>query len=1594
MGKIRFSLEASLLPFATLAVGQSVTLSLGSNPGSAGAAVALPVVLSTSGTVAPSALEFTFSYTSDITGVTVAAGGVATTANKSVSCSGNTCLVWGLDSTTISGGIVAVATFQVAANPSTNTIPIQITNVIVSDGNGNPIPGSGSPGSITLSSTPVVALSNLACTPTTFYTPGTSTCTVTLSSSAATGGFNVPLSSGNASLTVPASVTVTAGQNTAQFTATAVQVASSQTGTVTAGTGATAHPFNLTLDPPVTLNSVSCAPTSLGSSASTTCTVTLNESALANTTVSLRSNNAALTVGSSVTVPSGQSSATFPATTGILTSTTTTSAIVTATLGSQNPTAAVTLQIPTSAATLTSVACTPQAIGANSSSSCTVTLNQAATANTTVSVGSNNSSLTVPSSVTVLSGQSTANFTATTGQLTFLVKPSVIITATLGSQNLTTTVALLLPGTTTLTSINCVPSAIGSNASSTCTVTLNEAATANMTVLVGSNNPALSVPASVTIASGNSSTTFSATTGTLTTSTTPSARVTATVNSVSLASTVTLQIPTTATTLTSVNCAPSTLGSNASSTCTVALNQSATANTTVSVSSNNAALTVPPSVTVLSGQSTATFSATTGTLTSTNTPSATVTATLGSQSPTSAITLQIPAPTTLTSVSCAPSSIGSNASSTCTVTLNQSATANTSVSVSSNNAALSVPSSVTVPSGQSSATFSATTGTLTSNNTPSATVTATLGSQSPTFTVTLQTPGPTTLASVNCAPSTIGSNASSTCTVTLNQNATANTPIAVSSGNAALSVPTSVIVLSGHSSATFSATTGTLTSSNTASAIVTAMLGSQSPTFTVTLQIPPATMLMSVGCTPMMIGANSSSTCTVTLNQAAASNTTVTLQSNNVALTVPSNVTVLAGQSTANFSATTGALTGSITPSATITATLGSQNPTVVIGIQMPATTLNVVSCTPSTIGSNAASTCTVFLNQAATANTAVALSSNNAALTVPAGVTVLTGQISATFSATTGTLNSTNAASAIVTATLGSQSPTTTITLQVPPGSLSVSSVGCSPAAIAASSTTTCTVTLNQTATTNTTVTLKSSTGMLNIPASVTIPSGSTSAAFSATAGLLTALSPSTATLTATLGSQNATAIIILQIPITGVQMNTFTCFPATIAPNTSTNCTVMLNHSTIANTTISLKSASGTVTVPVTLVVLSGKVSASFTATAGALNSSVGVTATLNGQVLSTTIKPIAPSPTVTSIMPPTLPVGVYRITVKGAGFDPDSVVSLGGSPLATRFVSETLLTATGYATDSHSANLSVSSGSTTSDPIEIQTGVAQPRLSYTAAARFLQQASFGPQPESIMHLQQTGIQDWLEEQFNMPAVSSPDQALATSAIQNPDQLRQRVSLALGQTAATNVFANYRQILGNTQTAPADSLDSIFNQPSTGTQVAVQLIQSLVKANPSPEYTQRVAAVFNQNGVGVRGDMRSVVSAVLLDPEARAGDVPGNDGANTGRLQEDGVFVPGVLRALNAPATAAIGLATQPRAQWIASVLDSSDLTPFADLAATAESLANALDVAFLGGQMSSQMKQSLTSAIDAETGGNLKRAQLGVFLVTTSSEYNVRH
>ena len=103
-----------------------------------------------------------------------------------------------------------------------------------------------------------------------------------------------------------------------------------------------------------------------------------------------------------------------------------------------------------------------------------------------------------------------------------------------------------------------------------------------------------------------------------------------------------------------------------------------------------------------------------------------------------------------------------------------------------------------------------------------------------------------------------------------------------------------------------------------------------------------------------------------------------------------------------------------------------------------------------------------------------------------------------------------------------------------------------------------------------------------------------------------------------------------------------------------------------------------------------------------------------------------------------------------------------------------------------------------------------------------------------------------------------------------------------------------------GDTRTDINLALNILFNHPNTGPFIARQMIQRLVTSNPSPEYIGRVAAAFNDNGEGVRGDLKAVVKAVLLDEEALNGAT--TNPATFGKVREPLLFVSHLFRAFHA--------------------------------------------------------------------------------------------
>ena len=488
----------------------------------------------------------------------------------------------------------------------------------------------------------------------------------------------------------------------------------------------------------------------------------------------------------------------------------------------------------------------------------------------------------------------------------------------------------------------------------------------------------------------------------------------------------------------------------------------------------------------------------------------------------------------------------------------------------------------------------------------------------------------------------------------------------------------------------------------------------------------------------------------------------------------------------------------------------------------------------------------------------------------------------------------------------------------------------------------------------------------------------------------------------------------------------------------------------------------------------------------------------------------------------------------------------------------------------------------------------------VSYAAATRFLEQATFGPSPASIQHLAGAGMDRWLQEQFaatpspipDAPAgitnLSTAQQNFFDNAINRDDQLRQRVAFALGQIwvisgvkinrpeafipylrlLQKDAFGNYYDLMYDVTLSPAmghyldmvnndkpnpvlgrsanenyarellqlfttgleklngdgsvvrdeqgqpvpaydqevieelaraftgwtyppapgqvsrlhnpaywdgpmvafesnhdtgakvlldgrtlpagrtaendlrDSLRNIFEHPNVGPFIGKQLIQHLVTSNPSGEYVSRVAAAFDDNGLGVRGDMQAVIRAILLDPEARQFDnqVP-PETTGYGHLREPALFITNLLRSLRATVTDQNNLAgfsrslgqnlyypptvfnyfapgyEVPGAQTLGpefQILSPAnsmarvnllnrlffgtlgggttlDLTPLISAASNPTQLVDSVDATLLHGTMSEPLRTSILKAVSAAS-DNPTRARTALYLAAASGQYQV--
>lgn len=293
--------------------------------------------------------------------------------------------------------------------------------------------------------------------------------------------------------TVPATVNIPAGADYATFPITTLVAKATSTSILNAAFSGKTLANTVSTVP--LLGAVSVSPTSVTGGLSSTGTVSLNVPAPAGgSVVALTSSLPSVTVPATVTVPAGASSVNFPVTTSATASTVTST--ITASLLGATKTATLTV----TAVSLSTLTISPTSVTGGESATGTVTLSAAAgDGGVIVTLLSNRAQAVVPASVTVPAGATSANFPITTASVDAAVAAD--ITATAGVSR--TTRLTLQP---VLQAISVSPTPQMAGASLNITISLvNPAPAGGRTIDLSSDNAAVPVPATATVAAGSRS---------------------------------------------------------------------------------------------------------------------------------------------------------------------------------------------------------------------------------------------------------------------------------------------------------------------------------------------------------------------------------------------------------------------------------------------------------------------------------------------------------------------------------------------------------------------------------------------------------------------------------------------------------------------------------------------------------------------------------------------------------------------------------------------------------------------------------------------------------------------------------------------------------------------------------------------------------------------------------------------------------------------------------------------------------------------------------------------------------------------------------
>ncbi len=1030
------------------------------------------------------------------------------------------------------------------------------------------------------------SLSTVTCAKTDFVSGSTTqtTGTVTLNGKAGPSGIVVALSSSNSSLaSIPTSVTVAPNAATASFNVSTPQVLTAdQSVTLTATYAGVSKTVVITLRA-FAVQTLTINPTGLNGGAFANGSVSINATPLTQSiTIALSSNKTSAQLPSSVTIAANSTSAIFGITTNPISSSEVNT--ITAQIGSSSKTATLTVF----AAPVSSLSVSPTNVVGGSNSVVTGTITLAAVAGPNgnlISLSSSNTAVaSVPSSILVPAGSSIATFTVSDKAVSS--NQTVTLTSTFeGNQKTATlTVAAML-----LTGMSVNPKTVIGGSSALGAVSISQpAGPAGIVVNLSSASSNVQVPTSVTFAPGTTLATFNVTTSHVNSDETDS--ISATVGSSTKSVTLTL----TAVNLASISVVPTSLVGGNTPVATVTLTSAApTGGEVVALSSNSSFVTLPASVTVPAGATTTTFNVPTSGVDSTTV--ITLTATLGTDSKNCTLTLLIAKALSLGLV---PSAVVGGSATTVTATFKLNGRAGPSGDVvtlsSSNTAIATVPGSITVAPNALSVTFKVTHYQV--NSQTPVTIAGTVNGTSQTAALTVN---PYSVNSVSFSPSSIVGGYSSTGTVTLSEVAgSAGIVVNLSSTSSDVQVPATVTVASGSSSGTFTANSSIIGGTETVP--VKASIGTSVQSGNLTLT---GVNLAGLTTTPTTLVGGNTPTGTVTLTiPAPPGGAVVILSSNNSSVIPPATVTVPAGATSATFNIPT--LGVDSTTTATLTATLFAVSKTASLTL-LNAKMLSLTLSQSSVLGGSSTSiVATVRLNGKAgpSGNVVTLSSSNTAAATMPATITIAPGAVSATVAVSH--YQVTSASQVTLGATCNATTQSTTLTVNP----YLVSSISLNPTTVIGGSSSTGTVTISQAAgPAGIGVSIASGNADAQVPPTVVIPSGATSANFTVTT--VKPASNETVAIMASIGASQSSA----NLTISASSLSSVTIQGSIVGGNTPNPGTVTLTGpAPVGGLVVALQSSNSALSVQSSVTVPEGATSATFTMTTAGVDSNVVATVT----------------------------------------------------------------------------------------------------------------------------------------------------------------------------------------------------------------------------------------------------------------------------------------------------------------------------------------------------------------------------------------------